>query len=297
MESQDHLRGIAAMLLAGITFVINDSLMKITMQGLPPYEVLVWRGAAGAIFAFIYLIYHGEARFTAALLTWPVMLRALMECVAILTYIIALAHAPIGDVTALFQTTPLLVIVGLVFLQGEKASALRFGLVLIGFIGALLVAQPGRGTVSGYAMLALVTAGFAAVRDLAARKISAEVPAMLSTFILILTVLCGSIICSLLFETWVMPPLWLAIAPLAAGLFMMLGHHFTLLAYRLAKAQAVAPFYYSFMVFAVIVGYFLFGDVPNIIGFIGMAIIALSGLAILTTEKSERADVFQSPDL
>ena len=78
---------------------------------------------------------------------------------------------------------------------------------------------------------------------------------------------------------------------------MMLGHHFTLLAYRLAKAQAVAPFYYSFMVFAVISGYFLFGDVPNIIGFIGMAVIVLSGLAILAIEKGERADVFQSPDL
>ncbi|HEY5362766.1 MAG TPA: DMT family transporter, partial [Aestuariivirga sp.] len=201
------------------------------------------------------------------------------------------------DVTALFQTTPLLVIVGLVFLQGEKASILRFGLVLIGFIGALLVAQPGRGTVSGYVMLALVTAGFAAARDLAARKIATEVPAMLSTFVLILTVLSGSTICSLLFETWVMPPPALFIAPLTAGLFMMLGHHFTLLAYRLAKAQTVAPFYYSFMVFAVISGYFVFGDVPNIISFIGMAVIVLSGLAILTIDKGERADVFQSPDL
>ncbi|HEY4994916.1 MAG TPA: DMT family transporter, partial [Aestuariivirga sp.] len=203
MESHNQLRGIVAMLLSGITFVINDSLMKISMQDMPPYEVLVLRGIAGAVLAFIYLTYRGEARFTKALLTWPVALRALMECVAILTYIIALAHSPIGDVTALFQTTPLLVIVGLVFLQGEKASVLRFGLVLIGFIGALLVAQPGRGTVSGYVMLALVTAAFAAARDLAARKIAAEVPAMLSTFVLILTVLTGSTICSLLFETWV----------------------------------------------------------------------------------------------
>ena len=297
MESQNQLRGIAAMLLAGITFVINDCLMKISMEGVPPYEVLVLRGVAGALLAFIYLKYRGEAHFTKALLTWPIITRALLECVAILTYIIALAHAPIGDVTALFQTTPLLVIVGLVFLQGEKASALRFGLVVIGFIGALLVAQPGRGTVSGYVMFALVTAVFAAGRDLAARKIAAEVPAMLSTFVLILTVLSGSVICSLLFESWVMPPPTLLIAPLAAGLFMMLGHHFTLLAYRLAKAQAVAPFYYSFMVFAVIVGYFVFSDVPNIIGFIGMAVIVLSGLAILATEKGEQADVFQSPDL
>ncbi|MEO9168643.1 MAG: DMT family transporter [Aestuariivirga sp.] len=297
MESQNQLRGIAAMLLSGITFVINDSLMKIAMEGVPPYEVLVLRGLAGAFFAIIYLAYRGELKWRPELTSTSVLLRAGMECTAVLFYIIALAHAPIGDVTALFQTTPLLVILGLIILHGEKASTLRLGLVLVGFLGALLVAQPGHGTVSSYAMLALVTAVFAAGRDLAARKIAAEVPAMLSTFVLILTVLCGATICCLLFETWVMPPLTLLVAPLVAGLFMMLGHHFTLVAYRLAKAQTVAPFYYSFMVFAVIVGYFLFSDVPNIFGLIGMAIIVLSGLAILAIDKGERADVFQSPDL
>lgn len=297
MESKDQLRGVFSILLAGFVFVLNDSLMKLAMINLPPYEVLVLRGLAGSSFALLYLAWRSEARWHAAILTWPVLMRAGLECVAILTYIIALQFAPIGDVTALFQTTPLLVFVGLVLIQGERASALRLGLVVLGFIGAMMVAQPGLGTISPYAMLALVTAGFAAARDLAARKIPANFPALLSTFVLILTVLTFALICHLLFETWVTPPLAVLALPLAAGLMMMLGHHFTLLAYRLADGQVVAPFYYSFMVFAVIAGYFIFGDVPNRLGLVGMAVIVLSGLAILWLGKRDDAKVFQSSDL
>lgn len=297
MQTQNQMRGVAAMMLSGFTFVINDSLMKLTLQSLPPYEVLVLRGLAGILFAFLFLIYRGEAMLRVNYFSKPVMLRAMLECVAILTYIIALAKAPIGDVTALFQTTPLLVIAGLVVFQGEKASAMRISLVVLGFVGALLVAQPGRGTVSAFVMLALITAVFAAARDLAARKIASDVPAMVSTFILIVCVWFCSLVCGLLFETWTMPPLSVLMLPIGAGLMMMLGHYFTLVAYRSATAQTVAPFYYSFMVFAVIAGYFIFQDVPNTLGFIGMGVIILSGLAILLTEKPERADVFQSSDL
>jgi len=297
MESKNQLLGVASLLLAGLVFVFNDSLMKLAMADVPPYEVLVLRGIAGAIFALGLLWLRGEARWHPAVLSKPVLLRAALECVAILTYIIALNHAPIGDVTALFQTTPLLVFIGLVVLQGEEASGLRIGLVFLGFIGALMVAQPGRGTISAFAMLALITAVFAAARDLAARKIAANLPALLSTLVLILAVLACSLICSLLFETWVTPPIAVLALPLCAGLMMMLGHHFTLVAYRLASGQVVAPFYYSFMVFAVIAGYFIFNEVPNALGFVGMAVIVLSGLAILWLGKRDDADVFQSPDL
>ena len=297
MESKNQIRGIISLLLAGLVFVFNDSLMKMAMVNLPPYEVLVLRGAAGAVFAFALLAVRGQARWHKALYSWPVLMRAGLECVAILTYIIALKYAPIGDVTALFQTTPLLVFVGLIFLQGEKASLLRLGLVLVGFAGAMMVAQPGWGTISPYAMLAIISAAFAAARDLAARKIAGDLPALLSTFVLILVVLSASLICNLLFEHWVTPSFGVLTLPVVAGLMMMLGHHFTLLAYRLADGQVVAPFYYSFMVFAVIFGYLIFGDVPNLLGFVGMLIIVLSGLAILWFGKQEQANVFQSPDL
>ena len=189
MAQTSNLRGIIYMLASGFTFVLNDSLLKLAMVGLPPYEVLVMRGLSGAFFALVLLGLNGELKFQSAFISRPVILRAVLECGAILTYIIALAHAPIGDVTAIFQTTPLLVIMGMIFIHGEQAALWRLGLIVLGFIGALLVAQPGQGTISPFVMLAFLTAVFAALRDLAARKIDPSIPAMFSTLVLIVTVL------------------------------------------------------------------------------------------------------------
>ena len=289
MTLPQNLRGVAFMLLSGLAFVFNDSLLKLSMQQLPPYEVVVLRGISGTFFALLFLSYNGELKVSRVMFSRPLMLRALLECGAILTYILALAHAPIGDVTAIFQTTPLLVILGMIVIHREQASAAQIGLVILGFVGALLVAQPGQGTVSPLVMLAFPTAFFAALRDLAARQISDTIPALVSTLVLIVVVLTAALICGLLFEHWLMPPPLVGALTFGAGLFMMLGHHFTLLAYRNAAAQTIAPFYYSFMVFAVVLGALIFGDVPNFIGVSGMLIIVASGLAILALDKAKQA--------
>ncbi len=288
-----HLRGVIYMLLSGLVFVFNDSLMKLAVAQLPPYEVLVLRGISGTFFALALLSFNGELKLNRSMITRPVVLRAGFECVAILTYIIALANAPIGDVTAIFQTTPLLVFMGMIFIHKEAAPASRIALVVLGFIGALLVAQPGEGTVSPLVMLAFVTAFFAALRDLAARQISADVPALISTLFLILVVMLAALVCGMIFEQWILPPIPALALGLSAGLFMMLGHHFTLLAYRNAPAQTIAPFYYSFMVFAVVFGYFFFGDKPNLWGVCGMALIVMSGLAIIALDKGRHAEDLQ----
>ena len=300
MAASSNLRGIVFMLLSGFTFVLNDSLMKLAMADLPPYQVLVMRGLSGTFFALCLLAANKELRLRREYFSRPVLLRAGLECIAILTYIIALAHAPIGDVTAIFQTTPLLVILGMIFVHGESATLWRLGLIVLGFVGALLVAQPGQGTISPFVFLAFLTAVFAALRDLAARKIPASVPAMISTLILIITVLIGAALVSSvsiwaagrfgialpsMADAWKAPTFWHVTMTFGAGLMMMLGHHFTLLAYRNASAQAVAPFYYSFMIFAVVIGYFLFGDRPNVLSITGMLIIIASGLVILTFER------------
>ena len=300
MAQTSNLRGIICMLASGFTFVLNDSLLKLAMAGLPPYEVLVMRGLSGAFFALVLLGLNGELKFQSGFISRPVVLRAVLECGAILTYIIALAHAPIGDVTAIFQTTPLLVIMGMIFIHGEQAALWRLGLIVLGFIGALLVAQPGQGTISPFVMLAFLTAVFAALRDLAARKIDPSIPAMFSTLVLIVTVLSvASLVSGIsmwaashlgiallgMADAWLRPDVAQIGMTFGAGLLMMLGHHFTLLAYRSASAQAVAPFYYSFMIFAVVVGFLLFGDKPNLLGVVGMLTIMVSGLVLLAFER------------
>ena len=87
-----------------------------------------------------------------------VVLRNLCETAAILCYVVALAHMPIADVSALAQVTPLLVMLGAAFLLGERVGGLRMALIGCGFIGALMVAQPTGAGISVYALLALANA-------------------------------------------------------------------------------------------------------------------------------------------
>jgi drug/metabolite transporter (DMT)-like permease len=285
MTQSSNLRGIAFMLAGAGTFVLNDSFMKLALADLPPYEVLTLRGISGTICALVVMAAMGDlTKLPSAFNRW-VLLRGILEVGAILTYILALAHAPIGDVTAIFQITPLLVILGMVFLHREETQVMRLVLVALGFAGALLVAQPGSGVTSPYLMFAFATALFAALRDLAGRRVSSAIPALLATFITIVMVMSSAAVVGVSAESWLMPSARHIILMAGAGLFMMLGHMFTFLAYRNASAQAVAPFYYAFMIWAVVMGFMIFGDVPNTLAMAGMLLILASGLGIVYVER------------
>ena len=285
MTPTSNLRGIAFMLAGAGTFVLNDSFMKIALADLPPYEVLVLRGLSGTLCALVLLAIMGDvSKLSSAFSCW-VFLRGILEVGAILTYILALSHATVGDVTAIFQITPLLVILGMVFIHREQSVPARLILVGLGFAGAMFVAQPGSGATSPYLMFAFVTALFAALRDLAGRRVTTAVPALAATFITIVMVMSASGLVGLGTEQWLMPSPKHIILMAGAGLFMMLGHMFTFLAYRNASAQAVAPFYYAFMIWAVVLGFLIFRDIPNTLSIIGMTLILLSGLGIVYMEN------------
>jgi drug/metabolite transporter (DMT)-like permease len=296
MNQASNLRGIAFMLASAGTFVLNDNFMKLALAHLPPYEVLFLRGLSGSLCALVILAVMGDLpKLKHATSKW-VYVRGTLELGAILTYILALVHATVGNVTAIFQITPLLVILGMVFIHREAASGLRLFLVGLGFAGALLVAQPGSGATSPYLLLAFITTIFAALRDLAGRKIPSQISALAAALITILMVLIAAALIGLITENWVWPSYIEALLVAGAGLLMMLGHMFTFLAYRHASAQAVAPFYYAFMVWAVVLGFLIFGDVPNHLAILGMALILASGVAIAVLERRPENDAQASAE-
>ncbi len=288
MTPPSNLRGIGFMLAGAGTFVLNDSFMKLALAELPPYQVLVMRGISGTLCAVVLTAIMGDLKHLPATFNRWVFLRAVLEIGAILTYILALSHATVGDVTAIFQITPLLVILGMIFIHREKSNAARLALVALGFAGALLVAQPGSSATSPYLLFAFFTALFAALRDLAGRRVTSNIPALGATLITIICVMLASAVVGATAEIWVVPKLWHVVLLAAAGLFMMLGHMFIFLAYRNASAQAVAPFYYAFMIWAVALGFVIFHDVPNLLSTAGMALILASGLGIIFLERRTR---------
>lgn len=282
------IRGPLFMLVATGSYLINDSMMKLATAGLPSYEVLFLRGVAALIFGLPALLLLGQGKSAPRIFDGRVLTRNLLETGAILTYIVALAHMPIADVVALGQVTPLFIILAGSILFRERIGGVRMALIGLGFAGALMVAQPTMQGVSIYAVLAFANSVFSAARDIASRRVSAEIPGMAVALSAAFVVMVAAGLAHLLTETWVAPEANHLLLLLGAGFFLIIGHFFIFMAYRIGPASVVAPFYYSFSVWAVISGLVVFGDVPNRLAASGLALIVLSGLAIVLLDQRRR---------
>lgn len=284
MAFSHNLRGIAAILVATGSFVANDTCMKLALADAPPFQVLVMRGIAAIVWCLPVIFFMGLIRHLPKAFNPWVVLRSTSELVAILCFITALAHMPIADLTAITQISPLVVLLGMWLLFGEKVGGLRLLLIGFGVTGALLVAQPGGVAASPFAIFGFLTAAGVAGRDILSRKVPPRTPALAVTFSTLLVVMLGALAMSLLFETQVAPTLHHAWLMVIAGFFLMCGHSFVFMAYSRTPARVVAPFSYSVMIWAGLSGVLVFGQVPNALAIAGMALIMAAGLAVVFLE-------------
>jgi drug/metabolite transporter (DMT)-like permease len=274
MHRTSDLCGIAAMLAATAVFVVGDSFLKLVTEDLPIFEVLFLRSIVASFACAVMVALRGEWRAISGVLDVRALGRATGETLCTLCYVVALARMPIADVIAILQTGPLIMILGAGLLLRERIGPARGVLALVGFAGALMVAQPG-GAASGTAALAFLAALLGAARDLAGRTVPTRIPVT----VLMLTAAAGAM--SLGIETWAAPTgRHLAFVGLA-GLLVALGHSGLLLAYRLGRTASVAPFFYSFALWGVVSGLVVWGELPNALALAGIALIVGSGVAIV----------------
>ncbi|MBZ9962942.1 DMT family transporter [Mesorhizobium sp. BR1-1-2] len=282
------VRGPLFMIVSTGSYLVNDTMMKLATAGLPSYEVLFLRGAAAALWGFPLLFALGYGKQIPLIFDKRVLHRNLLELAAILCYVVALANMQIADSTALGQVTPLLMLVGSSILFGERIGGQRMALIGLGFIGALMVAQPTMQGISVYALLALGNAALSAARDLTGRRVPAEVPGMIVAISAVVVVLIGAGAAHLVSERWIMPEAHHLLLMAGAGFFLIFGHFFIFMAYRVGPTSAVAPFYYCFTVWAVISGLLVFGQFPNALAVCGILLVVGSGLAIVSLDQRKR---------
>ncbi|ESW70593.1 MULTISPECIES: DMT family transporter [unclassified Mesorhizobium] len=282
------IRGPLFMVVSTGSYIVNDTMMKLATAGLPPYEVLFLRGAAATLWGIPLLFMLGYGKQIPLILDAKVLRRNLLELGAILCYVVALANMQIADSTALGQITPLLMLVGSSMLFGERIGGLRMALIGLGFIGAVMVAQPTMQGISVYALLALGNAALSAARDLAGRKVAADVPGMIVAISAVIVVLTGAGVAHLVSEQWVVPEIRHLLLMGGAGLFLIFGHFFIFMAYRVGPTSVVAPFYYCFTVWAVISGLVVFRQLPNALAICGILLVVASGLTIVSLDERKR---------
>lgn len=288
MIHSSNLRGIIYMVLAGLSFVSCDSFLKLMLVDVPPLQSLVLRGISATLWCFGLLTAMGQLREVPKFLEFWTLMRALAEVVAVSSFILALARVPLADITAIYQVSPLLILAGASLLWGEKVGPVRWGLIVLGLAGALLVAQPGSAGASPYALLGFITALGATIRDLLSRKAPADTPGLVVAFGVCVAAMAASFVNNQMFEGWQPVPAHTWLYSIGSGFFVMLGHYFVFSSFRHATARAVAPFYYCSTLAAAVFGAVFFGEWLNTLAIFGMILIIACGLGVLAFEQRER---------
>lgn len=291
MQKSSDLYGIAAMLAATAIFVVGDTFMKLLTEELPPFQVLFLRGLAATIACGVLLVLRREWTGYSDALSLRVLLRAAGETLGTLCYIIALARMPIADVIAILQTAPLILMLGVAVLLRERIGPVRVVLALIGFAGALMVAQPAANGVSPATLLVFGSALIVAGRDLIARGIPHRIPATVVIFTTVIMSMLVSGLISLTIETWQPPSTENLVLSCLTGLCLALGQVGLFLAYRLGRTAVVVPFFYSFALWGVVAGALIWGELPNLLALAGIALIVASGIAIVTLDQRKGREV------
>jgi drug/metabolite transporter (DMT)-like permease len=186
------------------------------------------------------------------------------------------------------RSPPLLVLLGASILFREKIGGVRMALIGLGFIGAIMVAQPTMQGISIYAVLALANAVLCAVRDLAGRADRARGAGDDRRHVGDHRGGLGAGAMHLATEQWVAPQTHHLLLLGGAGLFLIFGHFFIFMAYRVGPTGVVAPFYYFFTFWAVLSGLAVFGQFPNLLAISGIVLVVAAGLSIVLLDERKR---------
>lgn len=290
MIRSTNLRAILAMVISMGMFVTSDSCMKLALEHAPLFQLVLMRGIASVSICLTLILVMGQGGHLKRMFDKWLVGRGLLEVVANFSFTIALGFIAIADLTAIAQTCPLFVLMGARAFRGETLDAKRWGLVLLGIVGALLVAQPGTGAVSPFALLAFITAIASAARDLMTPNVPKGMPPLVATFTVLVMLALAGLIGTLAFETQVVPTTNDVLLMALAGATGVAGHLLLYLTYRIGEARTVAPFMYTLTIWAVFSGLILFGDVPNLLAISGMVLVALAGLAIIWLDGRQRRE-------
>ena len=281
------IKGIGFMVAGSGLITLSDAVMKWLTTGYSIGELLFIRG----LFMYLpisILVWKAGGLEVLRVRSWPgQLLRALTVVGSSYFFVTGLRHLTLADTTALAFAGPLFVTALAPLMLGEQVGWRRWAAVLVGFAGVVIMARPTGAALNLAVLLPLGAAFTGAFRDILTRRLSAT-----ETSLSILVVSTGVVALSGLATLplgWAVPS-WGDLGMMAfSGMILGLAHYLLIEAFRAAEAAAVAPFKYSTLLWAVLLGAAVFGHVPELSMLVGAALIVASGLYILNREMRRKA--------
>ncbi|RMD64320.1 MAG: EamA/RhaT family transporter [Alphaproteobacteria bacterium] len=282
------LAGIGWMLLTGLLFVGVTGIVRHLGSDMGAGQAAFVRYAFGLILLMPVFVYQRPPGGFVSRRIGLHALRGLVHGAAVMLWFYAMARIPIAQVTALGFTAPIFTTVGAALFLGERLQARRIGAVLIAFAGALIILRPGLVAINPGALAQLAAAPLFATSFLLAKKLTETEPS--ATIVAYMAVFVTLALLPPALVVWRPPTpeelVWLC----ATAVLATLGHYTLTRAFRAADITVTQPFSFLQLVWATLLGFYLFGERPDVWTWIGGAIIVASATYIAHRESRRRED-------
>ena len=285
ISAQDNLRGAVLMMVSMAAFTFNDAFMKMISAKLPLFQILMLRGILTTCLIALVMLAMGRLRFAVPREDrWLVFTRVVAEAASAYFFLTALFNMPIANVSAIMQALPLAITLAAAVFFREPVGWRRLSAIFVGFFGVMLIIRPGAEDFTIYSLYTLAAVIVVTIRDLATRRLSAETPSMAVTFYssLGVTFFFAMVAPS---QGWVPVDGYAAMMIAGASVMVIGGYICSIMVMRIGEISFVATFRYTSLVWALLLGWLVFGDWPKPVTLLGASIVIGSGVFMLLRER------------
>ncbi len=283
---QQNRRGALAISGAMALIIVNDTMIKVASETVPAAQVIGVRGMFAVLWVFLALLVSRQAWQIGLVLERRTLVRAVLDVAGTFTYLLALFRMPLAEATAINMAAPLIIVLLAVTFLREQVGWQRWAAVLAGFGGMLLVVRPGADGFTWWAVLCVFATGLNAARDVYTRRIPSRVPSLVITFATCVAVMLTGLAATTVHGWQAMTLREVALLAAASG-FLAGAYYLMIAAMRLGEASVVGGFRYSGLLAAALLGWLVWGWLPDAPALAGMAVLAGAGLWLLRHERTQ----------
>jgi len=281
-------RGILWMSASVVVFIFNDALIKLAAETMPAIQAIGLRGVFATLWCGLALLLSGAWRQVPTITHRSVLARGVLEASASTFYLVALFHIPFAIATAVNMSTPLFLAILAVVVLREDVRWRRWCAIALGFAGVLMVIQPRPGDANLWTWVVVFASFLGASRDILGRYVPRHVPSLVVS-------LGSALALAFVGCAWTTVVGWQPMSPRGVGLvaasslLLAIGYQTLMLALRSkAEISVMGAFRYGSVLWALVIGFVVWGDLPNELALAGIVVVVASGLYILRRQR-ERA--------
>ena len=266
-------------------FAVEDTFIKLLSARLPATQILFSVGFGGALITLALAVTLNVNLADKILLNKHVISRTIADLFGAFFFTSAMVLIPMSLLASILQATPLFVTLGAAILLGEKVGWRRWSAIFIGFLGIIIILQPGYGSFQLASLLGLAAVLCLALRDVVTRDMATEIPTLTVTFYACLAMGSAGFIAYPFFGTPIMPTTFEAILLVCAAIIGVTGYFLIVLATRKGDVSVIAPFRYSRLLFSLVLASLILGEMLTLTILLGGLLVVSSGIYTFGRER------------